>query len=60
MTRIPSVGVGVFGASSMVATAAPSPPGEFRIPYRVGTASSPMAVFFDYKTGGLAVLLFRR
>jgi hypothetical protein len=27
---------------------------------RVGTASWPMAVFFDYKTGGIAVVLFRR
>jgi hypothetical protein len=33
--------------------------GEFRISYRVGTASWLMAVFLDYKTGENAVLLSR-
>jgi hypothetical protein len=33
---------------------------EFRILYRVGTTSWPMAGFADYKTGGNAVVLSRR
>ncbi len=34
--------------------------GRFRNCYRVRTASWPMAVFVGYKTGGNAVVLFRR